>query len=202
MTALPAPSNHPVFLLAEHLDMILAAVEDLNASKPPIIAADPQRPGAQSRISLADFVRELQRHELAAVVYVGRARELTRDLVRRDKRFAMLGGLFVGGTAALDEAVRRMADKAGNDFVSGGDPIGYLRSRGVIDEDVGAPGDAASLVIGDTFRLAGDIETGPLVELVSTFLNTIELHFDLFPELMEQEEPTLEIAGKLGELVN
>ena len=198
MTAEPAPSNHPVFLLAEHLDMILAAVEDLRACAPRLIPAEPQRVGSAARLSLHDFVDDLKRFEMAAIVRVGRARILTRELVRRDRRFAMLGGLFVGGTAALDEAVTRMADAAGNDFAAGGDPISYLRSRGVIDEDAGVFSSTSDPQIEDTFRLAGDIEIGPLADLVSTFLNTIELHFDLFPDLSEGDD----VRRELSALVN
>jgi len=188
MTATPAPSNHPVFLLAEHLDMILAAIEDLSACKPIILPPEPQRVGSAPRVSLKQFAFELQSFELAAIAHVGRARELTRQMVRLDKRFAMLGGLFVGGTAALDEAVQRMSDTTGNAFLSGGDPIGYLRARGVIDAEAGGLEPDAELEIGDNFRIAGEIEIGPLADLIGTFLNTIELHFDLFPELSEPND--------------
>jgi len=198
MTAQPAPSNHPVFLLAEHLDMILASIEDLQACRPSLLPSQPQRVSARPQVSLTRYVDALKRHEMAAIVRVSRARELTRDLVRRDSRFATLGGLFVGGTAALDDAVREMIDKTGNAFASGGDPIGYLRGRGIIDEEAGGVSPDQSLSVTDTYRLAGSIEIGPLVELVDTFLNTIELHFDLFPDLSEPEE----FIHDGGELVN
>lgn len=188
MTAAPAPSSHPVFLLAEHLDMFLAAIEDLEALRPAPLPVNPQRPSGPPRLSLMPFAADLQRYETAAIVHVGRARELTRQLVRKDKRFAMLGGLFVGGTAALDEAVGRMVDRTGNAFASGGDPIAYLRSRGLIAEDSAGIASDADLSPAGAFRLAGEIEIGPLAELVSTFLNTIELHFDLFPDLMEADD--------------
>lgn len=198
MTAQPAPSNHPVFLLAEHLDMTLAAIEDLQTCRPTLAASNPQRVGASSQVSVTGYVKDLRQHEMAAIVHVARARELTRELVRRDTRFATLGGLFVGGTAALDEAVTRMIDKTGNDFATGGDPIGFLRARGIVDEEAGGLAPDQPLAVSDEFRLAGSIEIGPLVELVDTFLNTIELHFDLFPELSEPEE----FIHQGGELVN
>ena len=197
MTAQPAPSNHPVFLLAEHLDMILAAIEDLESCKVPETPGDPQRPGDESRASIADYVRQLHVYEMAAIGHVGRARNLTRELVRRDSRFAMLGGLFVGGTAALDEAVARMRDTAGRAFRSGGDPLVYLRSRGMVDAEAGSVR-VGDISVGEGFGLAGEIEIGPLGELVSTFLNTIELHFDLFPDLMDTDD----VARAKGELVS
>lgn len=198
MTAEPAPSNHPVFLLAEHLDRTLAAIEDLQACEPQAFTRHPQRLARPEPPSTARYVDDLRQHEMAAIVHIARARDLTRDLVRRDKRFAALGGLFVGGTAALDEAVIRMIDKTGNDFSTGGDPIGYLRSRGMIEEDAGGLTPDAPLAVSDAFRLAGSIEIGPLVEMLDTFLNTIELHFDLFPDLSEEEE----FIHEGGELVN
>ncbi len=198
MTAQPAPSNHPVFLLAEHLDMILAAIEDLQACQPTLSPSNPQRVGASAQVSVIHYVHDLRQHEMAAIVHVARAREMTRELVRRDSRFATLSGLFVGGTAALDEAVAQMIDKTGNDFATGGDPIGYLRTRGIVDEEVGGLAPDQPLAVSEEFRLAGSIEIGPLVELVDTFLNTIELHFDLFPDLSEPEE----FIHQGGELAN
>jgi len=188
MTATPAPSNHPVFLLAEHLDMILAGIEELQNCHPETSPQNPLVPGGTPRVSLAVLVDALQRYEAAAMMRVARARDLTRSLVRRDKRFAMLGGLFVSGTAALDEAMRRMTDETGNAFERGHDPISYLRSRGVIAEDAGGVTTNEEIEINGEFRLAGEIEIGPLMELVSTFLNTIELHFDLFPDLSEPND--------------
>ena len=190
MTGQQAPSDHPVFLLAEHLDMTLAAIEDLQACQPEIASVNAQSASARPQLALIEFVNELKRHEMSAIVRVARARELTRTLVRRDKRFAMLGGLFVGGTAALDEAVRGMLDKTANDFTTGADPVGYLRSRGLIDEEAGNLPAEATMSASDDFRIAGSIEIGPLVDLVVTFLNTIELHFDLFPELSEANDVT------------
>lgn len=198
MTAEPAPSNHPVFLLAEHLDRTLAAIEDLQACKPQAFARHPQQVARPASPSPARYVDDLKQHEMTAIVHIARARELTRDLVRRDKRFAALGGLFVGGTAALDEAVMRMIDKTGIDFSTGGDPIGYLRSRGMIEEDAGGLTPGAPLAVSDVFRLAGSIEIGPLVEMLDSFLNAIELHFDLFPDLSEPQE----FIHDAGELVN
>jgi len=196
MTASPAPSNHPVFLLAEHLDMILAAIEELEACRPTSAPQDPLMPSGPTRLSMSSFVDDLQRFEAAAIMRVARARDLTRALVRRDKRFAMLGGLFVSGTASLDEAMRRMGDDTGTAFERGLEPVAYLRSRGAIADDAGGIDANDGIAIGDGFRLAGEIEVGPLVDLVSTFLNTIELHFDLFPELSEPSD-----VSKSNELV-
>lgn len=198
MTAEPAPSNHPVFLLAEHLDMILAAIEDLQAADPPILPAKPQCVGDAPRVSLRGLVDTLRQYEMVAVMRVGQARGLTRELVRRDKRFAMLGGLFVGGTAALDEAVQRMVDTTGAAFAAGGDPVSYLRSRGVIGAEASGLEPGAVVEIDNAFLLAGEIEVGPLAELIETFLNTIELHFDLFPDLMEDDD----VRRGVSELAN
>lgn len=188
MTAQPAPSNHPVFLLSEHLDAVLAGCEDIIACEPPLAEVNAQHIGATPRLSLHRFARMLQRHETITLLHVARARELTRELVARDNRFAMLGGLFVGGTAALGDAMREVADTDAANFAHGGDPIGYLGARGVVDVDAGAIVPGAPPATSDGFLLAGAIEIGPLMDLTATFLNTIELHFDLFPDLMEPGE--------------
>ncbi len=182
MTVQPVPLDSPVALLAEHLDMILAAAEDLAACR--VTAASPGGRRLDSEeISLRSFVRDLKRYEFAAILRVQRARELTRKMVGDDKRFAMLGGLFVSGTAALDEAVREVIDRTAGDFENGRDALAYLRSRGIISDEEGSiTGPVGELSASDGFLIAGVIELGPLADLVATFLDTLERHYDIFAE--------------------
>ena len=183
------------YLLGEHLDMILAAAEDLKAVRATPRPTDPRRLTLDPRLCLQQYVEDLYVCELSAISRAQRAREHTRAAVRQDKRLAMLGGLFVAGTAALSDAVAEMADLHGLAFETGGDPLRYLVSRGVIEQDAGLPEDISSLQAGDTFRIAGVIELGPLCDLCATFLDTLDRHFDVFPETDAQANENAEPAA-------
>jgi hypothetical protein len=182
MTASTAPAETPVYLLAEHLDATLAAIEDLRATTPSIAMPSPQRPGLP-RPSLAGWVRRLERHEASALLRVERARALTEAAMAADSRLETLGKLFLAGTAALDEAVKSFTDRTGHAFQTGGDALAYLRQRGVLHAEAGTMSITEATRIGDDFRLAGIIEVEPLADLVATFLDTLDIHYDLFPPL-------------------
>jgi hypothetical protein len=182
MTASTAPAETPVYLLAEHLDATLAAIEDLRVTTPPVTMPSPQRPG-MPRPSLAGWVRQLERHEASALLRAERARALTVDAINADARLETLGKLFLAGTAALDEAIKSFTDRTGHAFQRGGDALAYLRQRGVLDAEAGTMTITETTRIGDEFRLAGIIEVEPLGDLVATFLNTLDIHYDLFSPL-------------------
>jgi hypothetical protein len=180
MTASPAPTDTPVYLLAEHLDATLAAIEDLSAVTPPPAQAHPQL-AETPRPSLAGWVRHLERHEASALVHIVRARALTESVADYDDRLTTFARLFLAGTAALDEAIQTFTDHTDHAFQSGGDALAYLRERGVLGPETGTMAITETSTIGDDFRLAGLIEVEPLAELIATFLDTLDIHYDLFP---------------------
>ena len=182
MTASTAPAEPPGYLLAAHLDATLAAIEDLRTATPPVMMPSPQRPGLP-RPSLAGWVRQLERHEASALLRVERARALTEAAMAADSRLETLGKLVLAGTAALDEAIKSFTDRTGHAFKTGGDALAYLRQRGVLDAEAGTMTITEATRIGDDFRLAGIIEVEPLADLVATFLDTLDIHYDLFPPL-------------------
>lgn len=191
MTASTAPTETPVYLLAEHLDATLAAIEDLRATTPPVTMPSPQRPG-MPYASLAGWVRQLERHEASALLRAERARALTVEAMNADARLETLGKLFLAGTAALDEAIKSFTDRTGHAFQRGGDALAYLRQRGVLDAEAGTMTITEETRIGDDFRLAGIIEVEPLGDLVATFLDMLDIHYDLFPPLA----PDMPHAGR------
>lgn len=180
MTASTAPGETPVYLLAEHLDATLAAIEDLSASTPPTTPVDPLRPD-RPRPSAAAWVRDLERHEASALLHVARARALTEAAVAADGRLTTFARLFLAGTAALDEAILSFTDRTGHAFTTGGDALAYLRQRGVISPEAGTISITEATTVGNDFRLAGIIEIEPLADLIATFLDTLDIHYDLFP---------------------
>lgn len=199
-----------ISLLCEHLDQVLAAAEDLTRLK--MIPTDGSAPpggseddtgGSETAADEADaesvpvrglnaFVRETQRLELAVAMRALRAREYARELKRTDARFKMIADLFLGGTNPLTDALEALAQPGGDAFETGQDPVGYLQSRGVIEDDAAAESDTEVTEIGEAFRVGGVVEVGPLMDLVASFLDAIEIHYDVFPDTAEAASPKSE----------
>jgi hypothetical protein len=176
-----------VHLLADHLDAILAAGEDmigLSFDPGAMIANGVPKPTAAAPDMTAEqFVRQISALELSATLRVITARTRAEELMELDNRFDAIARLFVGGTASLvDAATRAGIDASGRSGrVPGTDAVRYLRARGVIGEnDAGLP-DFDPVTIGETFLLCGTVELGGLMDMTAAFLDALELHFELFP---------------------
>lgn len=185
-----------ITLLSEHLDQVLAAAEDLaKLQLPPRdrctaggdeTAAADQQEEAESGSEAApetvdDFVQRAQRLELSVAMRVLCAREYARELKRQDARFGKIADLFLGGTNPLADSLQTIAEPAGNLFETGGCPVGYLKDRGLIAKDAAAPDPFKPLVAGEEFRIVSKVELGALMDLVASFLDAIEIHYDVFP---------------------
>lgn len=183
MTATPTMINPSIYLIADHLDAVLAHGEDLLALPPPPAQTQSARDTGQMQLKLAGqraFLDEARTLETRLVSRVLRAREHAEQVRRIDGRFKPITDLFVTGTHSVADAAADLVDSTALDFNTGRDSIAYLRSRGMImDETVVLPRDAA-LQITETFRLAGAIELGALLDLASAYLDALELHYELY----------------------
>jgi hypothetical protein len=194
-----APAH--VYLLAEHLDAVLACGEDLKALTIPWNAANPHhhdevlRERAELRITLAQ-IRTL---ELALTGRLMRAREHAETLAKSDSNFRIVAPLFLSGTLPFVDAVAELGNQIERRFNVGGDVTAYMRSRGLIAAEAAAPLDGVRISIDDSFRLMHRIELGPLMDLVALFLDTLETHFDVFPEEAAEESLGEEAPTDAGE---
>ena len=183
-----------ITLLSEHLDQVLAAAEDLAKlvlppREGPAARTKRAEPGAKDQGgadvelgSVNDFVCTAQRLELSVAMRVLCAREYTRELKRQDDRFTKIADLFLGGTNALADALQTIAEPSGNPFETGGCPVAYLQDRGLLAHDAAAPDPFKPLAAGEEFRVASKVELGALMDLVAAFLDSIEIHYDVFPD--------------------
>lgn len=196
-TGASAPVLAPacVYLLADNLDAALAAGEDLltcsltwNANS----AADGEDIAAVREVQ-REAIAQIRSLEMILVARVLKTRERSEELGRRDIRFKDLAKLYNAGTALLMEAPNEFGDATVHDFQTGDAPIAYLRTRGLIASDAAAPASGTELNIDDRFLIARRIELGPLLDLVSMFLDQLEIHFDLFQS--EPLETDAEIDG-------
>ncbi len=171
-----------VYLLADNLDAALAAGEDLLKSLL-VWQVGAARDGdaiaevrARQRADLQS-IRTLEQVLLARVL---KSRERAEEIGKRDPRFGSVARLYNGGTAILIEAVADFGDAASHDFETGDGMVSYLRSRGLIGAEDAGPAEGQVLVVTEEFLIARRLRLGTLLDLVAMFLDTLEIHYELF----------------------
>lgn len=194
------PLPPTVLLLTEHLDMILAAGEDLTglAHDPAHTAATGLAPAAtrnetydateaDPRISSLDALAlQARRYEQTAALRIMSARDRAEALAEEDTRFAAIIALFVSGTHAVADAIERdETHLTAADAAALGCPIAYLRTRGVLAEDCAGPDPFRVLSIDETFLIGGVAPIGVLMDLAAGFLDQIEIHHEIFPTVSD-----------------
>ena len=174
---------HPaVYLLADHLDGVLAAGEDLLGAHFDLERHRDAGGAGPAETSLPAYVSHLQTFERTAVMHALQARQRVREVRNLDPRFGPLAGLFLAGTTSLADASAELGDTTDCDFRTGNDVVSFLRSRAIIASDVGSLDALPALAVTEGFRIAGCIELGPLLDLVSTFASVLDQHYELYSE--------------------
>lgn len=175
-------------MLADHLDAVLAAGEDLVArgadwrsllEMPGIIQSFARR-----QRDIAEDVRGL---ELILMARLLKARDHAKALAQMDTRFEAVARLFVSGTAILLEAVEESGDATAEDFETGDGLVAYLRGRGLITAQARALANSDELVIDDNFLVAKRTPLGPLLDMSAAFLDALDIHYELYAEEDEDE---------------
>ena len=90
------------------------------------------------------------------------------------------GDVPAGQTANYNCGVKLVGQLPRIGNVQGVGKCAYVRSRGMIAEDAAALSDTAPLVAGENFLVVRRIPLGPLLDLIATFLDTLEAEYDLF----------------------
>ena len=179
--ALPAG----IYQLADHLDAGLAMAEDLVTET---LAVNAQVPGMAMRtmvrrnselLAFLDTVRSL---ELAMTARLLQARKKADDLKRHDGSFRPLVTLYSAGPAALVDAAAALGDESRATFETGNVSQAFLRSRGMIAADAAGFEGIDRLAVTEDYLVAGKIHLGTLMDLVATFLDTLDRSFDLFSD--------------------
>lgn len=181
------------YQLADHLDAALAAAEDLADAGRRWVPARADVAGYEFAVQMAAERQVIERVHMFETVLIGRvlkARARAQVLARTADDFAGLTRLFVGGTAPLLDAIEELGDSTRSDFETGDCHIAYLRQRGVIAQDApDLPEDRAITLGDDQFLVAGRIALAPLAEMIIAFLDALDMHYDLYPDDPEGEEP-------------
>lgn len=185
-----------VYMLADHLDAALAAGEDLIArghAWRQLVAAPGNMQTFPER--QRQIVEDIRAFELMTIARLLKARDHARALAQADKRFAAVANLFASGTATLLDAVEECGDATADDFETGDGILAYVRSRGLIEADAHAVTDAAQLTIDDTFRVAKRAQLGTLLDMAGTFLDALEVHYELYAADEDAADAEFETAA-------
>lgn len=188
MTALLQDPLAPpcAYLLADHLDAVLAAGEDLTeaAKEWPAVACKADVDVADVRTGQRITLDKVRALELTVVVRLLTARERARELKKIEDRFAIMAELFLSGTGMIADTAAEIGNGAMEraDFDAPECASHYFRSRGLIAADAAQLRDGTPLEITGDFLIAGKVPLGVLMELVDMFLQTLEMHYDLFAE--------------------
>ena len=177
-------NKRAICLIADHLDRILAAGEDLVGQC--YCAHDADSAGHHATVNA--FVTRCHAIELCAIAAIVRAHEHAATLARSRTRFATLAGLFASATVAIQDTVELTVPPEERAF-SGSDPIEFLQTRGLIADDCGCLRTVEKVVVGEDFLIAGCIHLASLMDMTAAFLDAIEVHFELFPELDDIADP-------------
>ena len=138
---------------------------------------------------VADFLDTVRTLELNLISRMLQARKRAEEIKRSESRLKPLISLFVGGTAALVDAAEELGDTTTQAFDTGDTAQAFLRSRGVIARDAAGLEQMTQLAVTEDYLVAGRIRLGTLLDLVATFLDTLDTLFDLY-----QDEPVAETA--------
>jgi len=194
---IPKPSLNSdlgtIYRLADHLDATLAIGEDLLRQS---IVVAPLTPGDESTAiahrhrEISEFARTVRALELAITARVLQARARAVEVQHTHAKFLPLIRLFVGGTAALADAVASQGSGYGDGLgdvtkaaLTGGPQIlAFLCNRGILPATEASLASIARLAVTEDYRLAEGVLLGTLMDMIAQFLESLDLAFDLYAE--------------------
>jgi hypothetical protein len=177
-------SQEMVALLVDHLDKSLAAGErlgDLSFTPRPISADMSADDILSENARLREFLDGLRVLEMTLAARVDKARSWAREMKVRDGNLKLMSSLFLTGTQALNDAMQEIADPRYQDFNGGDQALYFLKTRGLIAEHADSLDDVTHIGVGEAYMIVGRIQLGALLDLCATFIDTLDLHYKLFP---------------------
>ena len=190
--ALPDPG---IYLLADHLDAALAAGEDLIAET---LSAGIDRELDDTPEVLPAYVARLAKLEAVIVARVLQARRRASELPRLDASTQTVIQLIIAQSTSLIALINQFGDQSEQRFMTGDDPLSFLRARGLVAEEAASLPRFDTLTVTDTYRIAGVIGLGPLLDMVAGALEALDIAYDLFTEDIDDED-VADDASRNGE---
>jgi hypothetical protein len=179
-------AHHPsLYLLSDHLDAALAMGEDMLAEQ--VILVEAGQPTAQvapterSR-EVRAFLYNVHTLELTLTARLLQARARAEEVKREESHLRPLIGLLLAGTVALVDAAAELGDTTAQGFETGDAASAFMRSRGLLAHDAAGLQGMERLAVSETYLVGGRIHLGALLDLVATFLDTLDRVYDLYGE--------------------
>jgi hypothetical protein len=189
----PPPKLGPasVYLLAEHLDAVLAAGEDLMGVRYSPVGKPRSREEIETaRAGQRTAVERIRTFELALLSRLLAGREWAATVMSEEPQFGAVARLYVAGSTALLDAVQECRDLTSADFDTGDGVLAYVRSRGLIPAETLSLRETTRISADENFLVARRAPLGTLLDLAAAFLDALETEFDLF-EMSAGDRPTL-----------
>jgi hypothetical protein len=193
IAALPQPPiDGNVYLLSDHLDAALAMAEDLLRHS---VLLYPATPGTgevalrRQQAELQTFVDDVHKLELGLIARILQARKRIAELRRTETRFKPYFSLFIGGTAALVDAADGYGAAGAGAFHAGRSPLEFLKVRGLLPADAVRLPEGTTLTVTESYLIAGGIQLGVLMDMLASFLDGLDLVFQLYPLEADGHDP-------------
>jgi hypothetical protein len=168
--------NPSLHLLRDHLDAALVLGEDLLAAELTLDA--PDRHGLRGWLrhtrGVDAFLGSLRTLEYALTARLLQARRRAEEIRRDDGRLKPFLALFIAGTSPLVDAAAELGDADARAFDGADAALAFLRSRGLLAADAAGLELVSRLAVGDGYQVAGRIPLGTLLDLVATFLDSLD----------------------------
>ncbi|MEO0729569.1 MAG: hypothetical protein AAFY64_04205, partial [Pseudomonadota bacterium] len=148
-------------------------------------AADGWHETDETRSDMGACVAKVRIYERTLVLRTLSARRWADVLRDEDPRFRAIIDLFVGGTAQLVDAAELTGISDGDRAAQPACDIAYLRSRGSLTPECAGVDPFKTVNFGDNFLIAETIPLAGLMDMTASFLDQLETHYDVFPELSE-----------------
>jgi hypothetical protein len=178
--------RHPsIYLLRDHLDAALAMGEDLLTETLALdtpVGKSPLRTWMRQNRDLNEFLNSARTLEYAMTMRLLQARKRAEEVKRSESTLKPLVALFVAGTAPLVDAAAELGDTDARDFSSADGALTFLRTRGLLASDAAGLEGLTKLAVTEDYQIARRIRLGTLLDLIATFLDTLDLLFDLHAE--------------------
>ncbi|MBI1385579.1 MAG: hypothetical protein GC150_11775 [Rhizobiales bacterium] len=169
-----------VNVLLDHLDSIRDIADAMRETGADFAAlADDVTTGdILGRLSaIRSFTNDVRGLEMCLMAKVRQARHWAARLERLDRTCPATAGLFVAGTASLNDAMVALGQREAEMFDDGDQVLPYLIDRALVPADTLSLDDETSISATDDLLVAGWVTLGDLDRLAEAFTVALEAHY-------------------------
>jgi hypothetical protein len=173
-----------VAILIDHLDKVLETGERLGEARftpRPITAGMASGDILCEHARLSEFLEGVRALEIVMAARADKARSWAKEIRGLDGNLKLMASLFVTGTQGLADAMAEIGDPRLQNFNGGTQALYYLKSRNLVADHIESLDGIAEIRAGEDTMLVGRMRLGSLLDLCETFIETLEVHYQLAP---------------------